>query len=107
MFQRKPVLFRDLTFSRDSHRAITGGYPTNSQYKLYDRIGRCYYKLKRMDQASAAFKAAIGAVESSNLAGDAKTKLTKDIEKVMRPLAAKVDSSSTKLEDGKWYNKVF
>ena len=59
-----------------------------------------------MDQASAAFKAAIGAVESSNLAGDAKTKLKKDIEKVMRPLASKVDSSSTKLEDGKCYNKV-
>ena len=77
------LVFRDLTFSRDSHRAIKGGYPTNSQYKLYDRIGRCYYKLKRMDQASVAFKAAIGAVESATLAEDAKTKLKKDIEKLL------------------------
>ena len=51
------------------------------------------------NKAAAAFKAAIASVDASSLADDAKAKLKKDIEKVMRPLAAKVNSS-TQLEDG-------
>ena len=85
--------------SRDSHRALQCGYPSN--YKLYDRIGRCYYKLKRMDQAVAAFKMASEAVDADlKLTDEAKAKLKKDIDKIMRPLAAKLSTSSPKLDEG-------
>ena len=68
---------------------------------MYDRIGRCYYKLKRMDQAVAAFKMAAEAVDAASALGeDAKAKLKKDIDKIMRPLAAKLSTTSPKLEEG-------
>ena len=74
-------------------------YPTSSVYKLYDRIGRCYYKLKRMDQAVAAFKRALESLEAPSIAEETKAKLKKDIEKIMRPLVAKVGANA-KLEEG-------
>ena len=74
-------------------------YPASSVYKLYDRIGRCYYKLKRMDQAVAAFKKALGSLEVPSIAEETKAKLKKDIEKIMRPLVAKVGANA-KLEEG-------
>lgn len=58
----------------DIQLALSLGYPAESRYKLYDRLGQCYMRMNRPDKAKGAFLVCKQLLESVN--GEDKRKET-------------------------------
>ena len=70
---------------QDIFLALRYKYPKNLEYKLHQRRGQCFTKLKRFEEAEKALIEAKNALNLDNkLSSEKQQRLQKDIQALMR-----------------------
>ena len=88
----------------DISLALKHGYPDDLRYKLYDRRGKCYLKLKDRDRALDAFASLSTALDSSKLSDKDKTTWRANIAKLIKQCKSLPAELQEEVEDE--FNKL-
>ena len=72
--------------NRDIQRALDAGYPKDMQYKLLERKGKCFTKLKQYQNAMIAYKDSIARLGTANMIEKKKMAFAQGTEKLLAQL---------------------